>query len=550
MANQVTATANLTNGSQNIIVPGVDLTGEGIIAGHGFYVVGEQARYQVSAPPTFDGTDTTIVLTGVYAGDTATGVSVVIQLSYTTLGLPRLSVVARNAGAIVAYLADKVDAIFQAILDGTQAFTNPAAVRTQLVARALHKTDTRPAAADMNAGDLWADTDYATGLCAVYCIIDPANAALDTLDYFIKTDTGGRLNLENSIATTIDCSAGGTITLSALQNAYGHYNLTGSPSADFNLVVDNRARKFTVNNATGKIVTVKTSGGSGIIVPNGIVQELRGDGTNVVVTDFNPSKVARWVMRTDSVLTNLGYWAKIATITPTATNYTDNTIRLLLTFGDITYKGGTIEVDVAIGQGLTGFEPAHSQIAIINNTNKNPNALNFKLVGDGGTNGLPVELWIQNNDTYGYMIIRELSQESGIGSANIQYVPNATWQAAEPTGVVEIASDWAGSGQLTSTSFQNGWAGTAYYEKSADGWVHVKGVLTTIGATADTTVLFVIPEDFRPTNDEQESFQATAISGGSAGVVRAEASTGNIKLFAYAGGGSERRFAFKYRSRN
>ncbi len=45
MANQVTATANMTNGSQNVVVPGVDLTGEGIIAGHGFYVIVKVAEH-------------------------------------------------------------------------------------------------------------------------------------------------------------------------------------------------------------------------------------------------------------------------------------------------------------------------------------------------------------------------------------------------------------------------------------------------------------------------------------------------------------------------
>ena len=242
-------------------------------------------------------------------------------------------------------------------------------------------------------------------------------------------------NPNNSEPITIDCSAGGTITLSALQNAYGHYNLTGSPSADFNLVVDNRARRFTVNNATGKVPTVKTSGGSGITVPNGIVQELRGDGTNVVVTDFDPGKVSRWVATTQNTATNTNYWSKIATYVVG----TGETLSDRLVIQDRGYRHGSIELLINLYNNLS----ASDSIEVISNTL--PDLVGhdgFKLVGSGVA-GENVELWVNNKLSSTIISVFSMAT-GGTHVTDPVYHDNSTWQAATPTGTVVLTSDWAG----------------------------------------------------------------------------------------------------------
>lgn len=96
---------------------------------------------------------------------------------------------------------------------------------------------------------------------------------------------------------TKDCSAGGTITLSyngaisstTDNSAYNAYLLNGSPAAAFTLIIDAGAAGVwnrRVENATGKDVTVKASGGdTGILLPTGAARMLHHDGTNI--TDIN-----------------------------------------------------------------------------------------------------------------------------------------------------------------------------------------------------------------------------------------------------------------------
>lgn len=546
MSEYNTGTVNVTNGDATVEGIGTAFLSN-VAAGDIFTKLASGVIYYVGSVTD----DTHLELTGNYAGATESGISYTISTSFTSpddipYPEPGDTQPATITGAAIA----KIQALFTSILNGTKAFTNPAAVRTQLAARALHKTDARPAAADMNAGDLWADTDYATGLCAVYCIIDPANSALDTLDYFIKTDTGGRLNLENSIATTIDCSAGGTITLSALQNAYGHYNLTGSPSADFNLVVDNRKRKFTVNNATGKAATVKTSGGSGIAVPNGVTQELRSDGTNVVVTDFDPSKVSHYVAGFGGSTAN--YWQRVATITPNTTVNIDATLHLEISGRVTSSKVILAEILVHIRQesGLALMSDSHLDVLrIANDVFFDHNS--FMLTASSTAAGTGVELWTKCKLPSANLQIYELSR-SKVDVVSIAYETTTAWQAATPTGAATITSDWAGSGQLTSTSFQNGWAGTAYYERSSDGFLTIFFDITTVGTTTAGTTVFTIPAGFRHGEATAIRIVITAASGTGdvVGVFNISAA-GVIAVYQYtAGGGALRSSTAVYRVRN
>ncbi|HWC97234.1 MAG TPA: hypothetical protein VG456_10800 [Candidatus Sulfopaludibacter sp.] len=101
-----------------------------------------------------------------------------------------------------------------------------------------------------------------------------ANGAIDALD---ASD-----NAEASFALTDAATA---ITLTQAQIASGFVlKLTGPLTAARNAVVPAIPRNFVVfNNSTGGFaVTVKTSGGSGISVANGLYVTLYCDGTNVV----------------------------------------------------------------------------------------------------------------------------------------------------------------------------------------------------------------------------------------------------------------------------
>lgn len=392
MAQYKWANADVTSSSPTVKLVGVDATAE-IDAGDEFIVVGNGIPYVVNATPTLSGSDTLVTLSTTYAGTTATGVSVTFQRDYTTDGIPILSEGDVETGTIAGRLASIVQSLLSSILAGTTPFSDPAAVRTQLVAGGLHKTNSRPATADLNAGDKWADIDYGTNVCAIYCIVDPATPALDSLEAFVATADGKWLPLDNSEPTAIDCSAGGTVTLTALQNAYGVYNLTGTPAAAFNLVVSTTKRTFTVSNASGQTVTVKTSGGTGINVTDGMVMLLRCDGTNVV-------------------------------------------------------------------------------------------------------------------------------------------------------------NDNAGSGELTSTSLSNSWAGTAYYERSASGTTRLKISVTTVGTTTNGTVIFTMPAGYRPNLEIRVTLTSPSVTGGVAGFLLM-GPDGQVKIYEYiAGGTSISSEWFNYVARN
>ena len=112
--------------------------------------------------------------------------------------------------------------------------------------------------------------------------VDPAqsskattvNAAIDSLDQAIAGD------LE------LDCSAGGTITLTSAQWINMVLHLTGAPGGAFNLVVPAANKKlYLVDNASGQTATVKTASGTGIAIATGVVQIVRCDGTDVIAVN-------------------------------------------------------------------------------------------------------------------------------------------------------------------------------------------------------------------------------------------------------------------------
>jgi len=105
--------------------------------------------------------------------------------------------------------------------------------------------------------------------------------------------------VNDSLTALVDKAVAGTtsITMTAanytLTNANGVADeaksmflvLGGTPGASYQVIVPTASKLYFVTNSTGFAQTVKTSGGSGISVPNGASMTLRCDGTNVVVAE-------------------------------------------------------------------------------------------------------------------------------------------------------------------------------------------------------------------------------------------------------------------------
>jgi hypothetical protein len=109
--------------------------------------------------------------------------------------------------------------------------------------------------------------------------------------------------VNDQITSLVDQSVSGTVSLTSMTNA--NYTLTNGngnaanearymallvPSsltltAARNIIVPSTSKMYIVKNATtgGFSVTVKTSAGTGIEVPNGATMLLYSDGTNVIV---------------------------------------------------------------------------------------------------------------------------------------------------------------------------------------------------------------------------------------------------------------------------
>jgi hypothetical protein len=103
---------------------------------------------------------------------------------------------------------------------------------------------------------------------------------------------GGRLNdeglayLAKGIAgyEAIDCAGSADVTLTAAQAKNALLKLTGVLTADIDVIVPTAEGGYRVWNATtgAFTVTVKTSAGTGIVIPQGATYEVWCDGTNVI----------------------------------------------------------------------------------------------------------------------------------------------------------------------------------------------------------------------------------------------------------------------------
>lgn len=109
-------------------------------------------------------------------------------------------------------------------------------------------------------------------------------------------DTGWGTTVNGGLTDLVDFSVAGTasITMTATDYTLSNNNgatdearamfltLTGTPGASYNVICPTVSKLYFVTNNTGYAQTVKTSGGSGISVPNNETRALYCNGTNVV----------------------------------------------------------------------------------------------------------------------------------------------------------------------------------------------------------------------------------------------------------------------------
>ena len=93
--------------------------------------------------------------------------------------------------------------------------------------------------------------------------------------------------LEDAIAGWSNITIGaGDYTLSTANGSADEarravLNATGSPTGARNVIIPTQQKIYTVINACGQALTIKTAGGTGAVVPAGVTQILICDGTNV-----------------------------------------------------------------------------------------------------------------------------------------------------------------------------------------------------------------------------------------------------------------------------
>lgn len=165
------------------------------------------------------------------------------------------------------------------------------------------------------------DSTFATAVTGY-----PKGALLPASDfsgYWLNTQEANTTNPENSTAATTGWVPGvhygataltglssSSVTLTTLQAAKPRINLSGTLTANINLVFPAWVRTWTVvNNCTGAFsVTCKTPSGSGVVIASGVTAVINGDGTNISQdTNFlQASKNLSDVASAATSLANLG----------------------------------------------------------------------------------------------------------------------------------------------------------------------------------------------------------------------------------------------------
>ncbi|MBM3073487.1 hypothetical protein [Lelliottia sp. RWM.1] len=126
------------------------------------------------------------------------------------------------------------------------------------------------------------------------------------------TPLTGWIPLDSNGVTTKTGLTNSSVTLTTLEASRDRVVLSGTLTANINLVVPAWRKKWTVvNNCSGNFsVTIKTTSGSGIAIPAGLTAYVLGDGTNVI-QDTN-------LLGISGRLLNIQTFSSSGTYTPTA----------------------------------------------------------------------------------------------------------------------------------------------------------------------------------------------------------------------------------------
>lgn len=197
---------------------------------------------------------------------------------------------------------------------------------------------------------------------------------------------------------------------------------------------------------------------------------------DATVTANSSGNVSRYVMETavgaSGTEDGANTWAKIATFTPSASNfqYATFTYRVEGSFQNANIASSAT-ISINLTQGTTGLDSTNSSIDIeTKGTGTALSADNFKLVSASATNGTAVELWMKKNSTSNKFWVYELAKANYSNWA-IAYNSGAAWQSTDPaTGAaVVVTSDWAKPTRVAWTPVVYGatTAGTGTYTSQA-----------------------------------------------------------------------------------
>ena len=238
--------------------------------------------------------------------------------------------------------------------------------------------------------------------------------------------------------------------------------------------------------------------------------------------------------------TSAGHWSKVATIT-SPSSLADGVYNLKFIIGYTGDKPYSV-MEVAIHMmRLSSAYTARTKADIISISGdgfRGPGCVKL-VAATTGSNTL--EVWIQKTQNYGAVKTYEIAKNDEIGEiASIEYHDLAPWQAAAPTGAVNITSDWAGSGIIQPTC-GNGWTtGDIELEKSADGWVTIRVESPVAGTTTDGIIVTTLSAGYLPGASSIGALDiklssSTGVTNG--GKFSLNTTTGVITIIGYVSGG-------------
>lgn len=139
-------------------------------------------------------------------------------------------------------------------------------------------------------GTNWAGNDgkiahYYGGSWKFWTAVEGARVWVNDEDQRVVCDGGAWVLDTRASMLTKSVAGGSNVTLTAAENSYPAIDLTGAITANISVIVTTTPKLLVVKNSTTGdfTITVKTSAGSGIVVPRGAREMLYCDGTNVVV---------------------------------------------------------------------------------------------------------------------------------------------------------------------------------------------------------------------------------------------------------------------------